>query len=69
MGLLDDGTSAEGIPYRLTERGKDLHQARASLLEGSALNDLLSSGAGDIDSTIAASAVTTFSPGALTPDM
>jgi hypothetical protein len=69
VGLLDDGTSAEGIPYRLTERGKDLHQARASLLEGSALNDLLSSGAGDIDSTIAASAVTTFSLGALTPDM
>lgn len=64
IGLLDDGSSGEGVPYRLTERGKAIWQAREKELEGSNLSALLYGG-GSIDAEIAASAIDDFSLGAL----
>jgi hypothetical protein len=64
IGLLDDGTSADSIPYRLTERGKAILEARAKSLEGSALIELLHTG-GDINAEIASTAIDAFSLGAL----
>ncbi|WP_031237188.1 hypothetical protein [Asticcacaulis sp. AC460] len=67
VGLLDDGASAQSVPYRLTQRGQDLWAARNAGLNGSPLLTLLFQG-GDVTPELAALAVAEFSLGSLSVD-
>lgn len=62
IGLLDDGSSADGILYRLTERGKAIFEARTKSLEDPALGRVDGTG-----TTPAISASTTFARATASP--
>lgn len=67
IGLLDDGSANDKLPYQLTERGKTLWAARQTKLENSPILKLLYDG-GNVDPDIAIAAVPEFSLGSLSSD-
>lgn len=64
IGLMVDGNSTGGIPYKLTNRGQELWAARSGRLLSAYILDLLFKG-GELSPDIASDAVECFSLGSL----